>query len=252
MNHIAAALGHMPGLRFTIRTVVLFGVCVCGLNALQMVCLLAFGGVYPVLHAFGWASWFVWQGVVFPNARARALAIHGSRAYAAVFYKQILPGVCWGVSNMTLPVMMFKPSAIHGSLRLGVGVLVLAAGASLLVSGFRTIGMARAGFLTEYMSPGMPMSRQGIYSLIRHPLFVGGALMSLGGTLAAAPAAIAIACVNVAILPFYTTVEDYRLQRVFGAEYRHYARSVGGILPHLGRLAAALSSRTTPPLASGW
>ena len=199
-----------------------------------------------------WASWFIWQGIVFPKARARALAVHGSRAYAAVFYKQILPGVCWGVSNMTLPVVTFDPAAIHGSLRLGVGVFVLAIGASLLVSGFRTIGMARAGFLTEYMSPGMPMSRQGIYNLIRHPLFVGGALMSVGGTLAAAPAAIAIAGVNVAILPLYAMVEDHRLRRVFGAEYRHYARSVGGILPHLGRLVAALPSRTTPPVASGW
>ena len=222
------------------------------MNALQMVCLLAFANVYLAFHAVSWASWFIWQGIVFPKARARALAAHGSRAYAAVFYKQILPGVCWGVSNMTLPVVTFNPTAIHGSLRLGVGVFVLAIGASLLVSGFRTIGMARAGFLTEYMSPGMPMSRQGIYNLIRHPLFVGGALMSVGGTLAAAPAAIAIAGVNVAILPLYATVEDHRLRRVFGAEYRHYARSVGGIVPHLGRLVAALPSRTTPPMASGW
>jgi len=252
MNHIAAALGHVPGVRFTIRTVVLFGVCVCGMNALQLVCRLAVADLYPACHVVSWVCWFIWQGIVFPKARARAIAVHGSRAYASVFYKQILPGVCWGVSNMTLPVMTFKTAAIDGSLRLGVGVFVLAIGALLLVSGFRTIGMARAGFLTEYMCPGTPISRQGIYNLMRHPLFVGGALMSVGGTLAAAPAAIAIAGVNVAILPLYAMVEDHRLRRVFGAEYRHYARSVGGILPHLGRLLAALPSRTTPTVTSGW
>ncbi|HZT82419.1 MAG TPA: methyltransferase [Gemmataceae bacterium] len=243
MDEIALELGFRPGRRSAALLFALFAGGVGCFNAVQALAWFAQPELYPLLHALSWAGWFFWQGVLFPRARERALASAGGSAYAAVFCSNIWPGVCWGFSHMTLPVALGLLSGLsHDSARLTAGFLAAGLGATLMGTAFRTIGFARAGFLSEYRPVHAPIRQSKIYAFMRHPLFVGGALLSVGCTLGLGThTELLIAAVNVLILPVYQAVEDRRLVRVFGETYADYIRAVGGIAPRpeqLGRLIA--------------
>jgi protein-S-isoprenylcysteine O-methyltransferase Ste14 len=220
----------------------MFALAVLCSNALQLLLWSLSGWAYLVLHAASWAAWFVWQGWVFPRARERYLAAAEDRAYAAAFYRQIWPGVSLGVSHMSLPVVssLAHPSS-DSPVSMAVGVLLAGAGVAMLWAGFRTIGIAQAGFVGEYKPVHGSMTCRSIYALMRHPLFVGGALLSFGGVflLGAHPGDLRLAALNLLILPVYRMIEDRRLTRVFGVEYAAYSSRVGGIMPRRAHVAEA-------------
>jgi protein-S-isoprenylcysteine O-methyltransferase Ste14 len=187
-------------------------------------------------HAALWLAWFSWHSVVFPRARRRALRGDRDAAYRAVFPTQILPGVCIGVSLMGGPALhaVLAGAPLASPHQLAVGAAFLLAGATLLLSGFVSIGVASAGFLYEYVDTTEPIVPRGIYGYIRHPLFFGGVLASIGAALAfATPVAVAGAAVNVTALPLYRLLEDRRLAEVFGMSYRLYSVEVAAFLPWL-------------------
>jgi protein-S-isoprenylcysteine O-methyltransferase Ste14 len=114
-------------------------------------------------------------------------------------------------------------------------VLLALAGVALLGMGFQTIGFDGAGFLYEYKAHATPLKRRSIYAFIRHPLFLGGVLASVGASLLSSESiALAMAAINVLILPVYAFLEDARLTRVFGTTYHSYRMHVGGMMPKRG------------------
>ena len=244
MKEIAAELGYRSGLLFVARTLAMFALAVLCANACQLLVRHVWGSTYPVLHAGSWALWFWWQGYVFPRARERYLASAQNSAYAIAFYRQIWPGVSIGVSHMTLPVIssLAHPSS-DSPIAIAAGVVLAGAGAAMMWAGFRTIGFAQAGFVSEYRTVSASMSSRSIYGVMRHPLFVGGALLSCGGVflLGAHSAELWLAAINLLILPVYRLVEDRRLTRVFGLEYAAYSSRVGGILPRRVHMAEAFA-----------
>lgn len=244
MKEIAAELGYRSGSWFVIRTLVMFALAVLCANACQLLLWHLSGARFPVIHAASWALWFWWQGWLFPRARERYLAHAEDRAYAIAFYRQIWPGVSIGVSHMTLPVLasLAHPSG-DAPMALACGLVLVGAGAAMMLAGFRTIGMAQAGFVSEYRAINAVMISRSIYGVMRHPLFVGGALLSCGGVLLlGAPAnELWVAILNLLILPVYRLIEDRRLTRVFGREYAAYRSRVGGILPRRAHMAEAFA-----------
>ena len=188
---------------------------------------------YLIAHLGSWGVWFGWQGIAFPRARARILE-RSDRPYLRAFVTNILPGVCWGLSQMTLPIVLaFARGGPQSAQPRVLALGVLALGFLLFVSGLRAIGIARAGFLGEYVALEPALCRRQIYARMRHPLFVGGALASAGSTLAvtSTPAVVLLGIANLAILPIYAAIEDRRLASVFGQGYVIYAKEVGAVLP---------------------
>jgi protein-S-isoprenylcysteine O-methyltransferase Ste14 len=222
----------------------MFAMAVLWSNAWQLLLWDQAGQTYLWVHATSWALWFLWQGWVFPRARERYLCETDRRAYAVAFYRQIWPGVSLGVSHMTLPVTSSLRHASTDTLAfVALGLAVAAAGAAMMWAGFRTIGIAQAGFVGEYRPVQPSMCRRSIYAVMRHPLFVGGALVSFGGVLLLGgdPADLRLAMLNLLILPLYQMIEDRRLTRVFGLEYALYSRRVGGVVPGRVHVAEAFS-----------
>jgi protein-S-isoprenylcysteine O-methyltransferase Ste14 len=75
--------------------------------------------------------------------------------------------------------------------------------------------------------------RSSVYAFLRHPLFVGGVIISVGLGLMGGEVSLLLAAMNIAALPFYARFEDARCARVFGAHYDDYRASVGAVMPRL-------------------
>jgi protein-S-isoprenylcysteine O-methyltransferase Ste14 len=243
MDDIARELGVPPGRRFAVALTGMFVTGVGGFSAAQAMISDA-TRLYVGVHLGSWLLWFAWHGVIFPRARERFLA-RSRTPYASAFYTNIWPGVCWGLSQMTAPaVLAVGDRSDQGPLTQLFALSVVVLGFTLLTAGVRAIGVARVGFLGEYRTLEPALCGHRIYGLMRHPLFVGGALVSLGATAALCSSAVALstAAINVAILPVYSAIEDRRLAHVFGNEYVQYARTVGGIAPRATLLGVAVNS----------
>jgi protein-S-isoprenylcysteine O-methyltransferase Ste14 len=107
----------------------------------------------------------------------------------------------------------------------GYGVLMIAMAAQVL-------GVARALFVHEYDPSAAAVVCRGIYTYLRHPMFLGGALVSAGCALLASDStAHWIAAVNVSALAPYRFAEDSRCTRVFGKAYARYREAVDAFVP---------------------
>lgn len=194
----------------------------------------------PAIQAALWIAWLTWHSLLFPRARRRALARGAAHAYRAVFPTHILPGVCIGVSLMGGPGLhaVLGGAPLAPPDQLAFAAVWLVAGTALLVSGFTAIGLASAGFLYEYVDAPQPIAVRGVYRFLRHPLFLGGVVASVGPVLMFETTASLVA-VNVAVLPAYRLLEDRRLSGVFGSSYRAYCREVAAFVPRVRALQAA-------------
>lgn len=189
----------------------------------------------PLLQIVAWALWFTWQGWLFPRGCEARLRLGPETAYRASFYRHIVPGVSFGVAQMIRPVvsgdMIGGPVSLDGAAAM-IGFPLLLLGIILLQRGFDCIGIAGAGFLYEFRDMFAPVVRTGVYAHIRHPLFLGGVLASVGATLAIGGSASAVpALTNLLVLPIYGYLEDRRLERVLGPTYRQYEAEVAQFLP---------------------
>jgi protein-S-isoprenylcysteine O-methyltransferase Ste14 len=202
-----------------------------------------------LVQAASWAAWLFWLGSVFPRHYAQRRYALSSLPYRSAFLCEILPGIGCSFALLLRPALDGSLHATSPDSRILIapGVLLLACGGALIVMGARTLGLARTLFVHEYLPVGnshSDITTEGIYSYIRHPLFLGGIAVSMG--LAACVGtrhAILLAGLNVCFLPAYVLLEDRRCGAVVGREYLCYRQTVGAVIPKLGRLAAALSSR---------
>lgn len=208
-----------------------------------------------LVHGAVWAAWLCWLGFVFPRGRARAGDAAAQPSYRRAFMGEILPGIACSFSLLARPLFQ---GAIDGG-RLGhmslilAGAPLIAAGGALIAIGTHTLGIPRTLFVHEYRSaPLGGLATTGIYSYIRHPLFVGGAAASVGlGLCMGTPLALQLAALNVCALPAYVFFEDRRCCLVIGSPYVEYRNAVGGVLPRLKRNRRARAvERPVPRLPS--
>ena len=134
-----------------------------------------------------------------------------------MLFAAIVP-VRWGVASFEAT----HPATI-------AGILVAAAGVALAVAGFRALGRA----LTPFPRPldDATLREDGIYGRVRHPIYGGIVIASLGWTLAWQSLAGALA--TAALLAFFDRKAAFeeRLLRERFPGYADYARRVRKLLP---------------------
>ena len=205
---------------------------------------------FVVIHGVTWALWFCWQGWWFPANRRRHLK--QLNAYRHAFWCDIVPGVSLGVALMTRPLVHAIATSvvlrIFGSAALALSVLLIGCGSTLLLFGFRAIGLACVGFLYEYLPGPSAIKQNGVYTYLRHPLFFGGVLVSLGSALLIVePVSPALGIINFLALPIYRYLEDRRCLQIFGSSLIDYHREVPAFLPKLQAIGTKSKGRPRMP-----
>ena len=245
LTKILSALGHSAGWPERCGLVAIFSTfAVCAALAAEVAVQVTALPAHFVLAVL-WAAWLGWHSLLFPRARLRLLHRDPVRAYRAAFGTHIVPGVSIGVSLMGAPGLHAllggaPPAPVEQLMAAGACIGI---GTALLYGAFSAIGLDCAGFLYEYVQSREPIAVRGLYRHVRHPLFLGGVIASVGAALAFADGAgIASALVNVAVLPFYKVLEDRRLSAVFGASYDSYRCEVAAFLP-VAAIAGGIQSR---------
>ncbi len=117
----------------------------------------------------------------------------------------------------------------------------LAVGWIFLTAGLCLIVLAEAAFLTRGGATGAPADATkhlvvtGIYRWVRNPIYLGGALVLLGVSLAKQSPTLLLAALLFLPAMHFTVVgwEERRLERDFGEEYLEYKRSVARWIPRL-------------------
>lgn len=105
------------------------------------------------------------------------------------------------------------------------GVILLLAGAVLVFAGARSLGSALTPL--PYPREGATLRDDGVYRAVRHPIYGGLMLLSLGVSLCSSPWALMPAALLVLVLVGKTTREEHWLTRWF-PEYAAYR----GRVPH--------------------
>jgi protein-S-isoprenylcysteine O-methyltransferase Ste14 len=200
-------------------------------------------GIPPlIVHAGCGAVWIYWLGVAFPRRWKAQVARHGhDKAYSAAFPSDIRLGICSNFAQLLRPffygfLTSIPPLALSPRL-LAAGIAVLA-GATAIFLALRVIGISGAMFVREYSMTEPPLTTRGIYGIVRHPLYLGGLVTSVGLALifpSAAP--VTLAACNCVVAPFYLLAERRRALIVFGERYLEYESQVRALVPFPAKIS---------------
>jgi len=207
----------------------------------------------PVVQAGIWALWLTWLGTVFPRNRRHDQRTPCLHPYRRAFRREILFGIAVAFSQLLRPAVIGLPTderALPFGSSLAIGFPLLITGLSLVVLGVAALGIARTLFVHEYVRADRAVTTVGIFRVLRHPLFVGGSMASLGLAICTgATEAMELAALNVCVIPIYAQLEDRRCCAVLGPAYAEYRAAVGGTFPRR-RIAIAQSALLTQIVGS--
>lgn len=206
-----------------------------------------------VLQCGIWILWLTWLGVVFPRNRRRDESVPCAYPYRRAFRREILLGVAVAFSQLLRPALSgliadgreFPPAP-----SLAIGLPLLLAGLCIVTLGVSALGVARTLFVHEYTAADRAVTIVGIFRILRHPLFLGGAMASLGLAVCTGVAeAIELAVINACVIPLYVHLEDRRCCATLGPAYAEYRKAVGGAIPR--RRSAARGSASAHHAGEG-
>ena len=145
------------------------------------------------------------------------VVFYGGYCLAVLVYLAYPPWMAWAVVAL--------PAAVRWA---GLAVMVL--GAALHIWGMQHLGTnLTIGISTR---EGHALVTSGPYRWVRHPLYSGGMLESVGVCLLLSNGAVALFAVCFwALIALRTPMEEARLVAAFGEPYREYQRRVGRFLP---------------------
>jgi protein-S-isoprenylcysteine O-methyltransferase Ste14 len=216
-------------------------ICLLAVIALTTLGMLALGGLVSevtgmspvVLQIAIWALWLLWLGVIFPRNRARDAGNHCRYPFRRAFRREILPGIAVAFSQLLRPVLSgISAGASPPAPYTAIGLSLFCVGAAVVFSGVSALGVARTLFVYEYVPTDEPVTTTGIFRILRHPLFLGGSLASLGLAIGTGTkVAVALGLVNVCVIPLYVQLEDRRCCATLGRPYVDYRAVVGGVIP---------------------
>lgn len=188
-----------------------------------------------VVQAGIWIAWLTWLGLVFPRNRRRDESTPCSHPYRRAFRREILLGVAVAFSQLLRPALtglLAEGRDVPLPPSLAIGLPLCVAGLSMVALGVSALGVARTLFVHEYVPADRVLTTAGIFRVLRHPLFVGGSMASLGlAVCTGAGEAMELAALNVCVIPVYAQLEDRRCCAVLGPAYAEYRAIVGGTIP---------------------
>jgi protein-S-isoprenylcysteine O-methyltransferase Ste14 len=241
------ALGRQPNAAHCLRLTILVGAITTTLLVAASVLTEATSISIVLVQTVIWAVWLAWLGVIFPRNGHRDSELPCAYPYRRAFFREILFGISIAFSQFLRPATV---GALHGdssfppAAAVLMGVPLVAMGAALIAVGVSALGLARTLFVHEYVPERPKVVRNGIYGFVRHPLFLGGALVSIGLAICTGnQLAIEVGLLNALVCPLYIHLEDQRCTEVLGHEYANYSSAVGGVVPRRRsaiRLAAHL------------
>jgi protein-S-isoprenylcysteine O-methyltransferase Ste14 len=239
MAELLGALGWQANLRDRIRLIVLAGTPTVGLLIAGLAVAAVTSVSIVLVQVAIWLAWLAWLGIVFPRNSRRDAERPCEWPYRRAFMREILLGISVAFSQFLRPAVagfLFDGGSIAPDDALAVGATLLLAGGTAVAVGVSTLGVARTLFVHEYVPRKQPVVRAGIYRFVRHPLFLGGALVSLGLAVCTGnPTAIGLGLLNACVLPVYIRLEDRRCCAVLGREYVDYSVAVGSVVPRRRR-----------------
>ncbi len=181
-----------------------------------------------------WVVWLAWLGIVFPRNGRRDSETPCALPYRRAFMREILLGISVAFSQFLRPVAtgLLDGVPADSADALAIGTVLLLAGGAMVTVGVSALGVARTLFVHEYVPGDRRVVKSGIYRFVRHPLFLGGALVSLGLAVCTGDrTAIELGFLNACICPLYVQLEDRRCFAILGREYVDYSVAVGGVVP---------------------
>lgn len=195
------------------------------------------------LQCILWALWLIWLGILFPRSRQRDEDRPCPYPYRRAFKREILPGIAVAFSQILRPGLTgFAENELSLAMSSVIGLPLLLLGAGILWSGVATLGLARTLFVYEYIPTDTPVTTDGIFRFLRHPLFLGGSMLSLGLAICTdSQIAIELGAINACVIPIYVQLEDRRCCARLGDAYADYRAAVGGVIPRR-RSAISLSA----------
>lgn len=131
-----------------------------------------------------------------------------------------------------------------------VGAAALLVGGNVLAAA-GALGLGRSLRPLPHLPPGATLRTDGAYGVVRHPIYAGLLLASMGGAvLRARPEPLVALAVLAAVLHLKAGYEERLLREQFGAAYDEYAQRVPRMVPGI-RTAARRRVRRRLPVGAG-
>lgn len=134
--------------------------------------------------------------------------------------------VVWVLDSFVFRYSTFLADLVPGIVLLVVGTLVL------IIAGY----LARSGLKTVFgnQRPKPEVIRSGVFSVVRHPIYLGSILLYLG--LIVYTLSLLALGMWMIIVVFYVFISHYEekiLTQYFGKEYRQYKKEVPMLFPRI-------------------
>ncbi len=181
----------------------------------------------------------LWQGWHRPMGRVVGPAQGFVRSFARGawwFYGPATVGSVWLLYRLWRPVPLVLSTPVRVA-ALILGTLLYFPGVGLMLWGRLTLGGMYnvSSALGAQLYSGHRLVSSGPFALMRHPMYVGGAMAELGALLIYRTWAAAAITLQVPELPLRARREEDALAAQFGDEWEEYSRRVPGWIPRLGR-----------------
>lgn len=154
--------------------------------------------------------------------------------------RSVLLGASYTAYSLSVLLFLINPMwmawstvALPATLR-SAGIVIMALGAALHVWGMHHLGKNLT--LSIRTRKGHTLTTTGPFAWVRHPLYIGGMVESIGVCMLLANAMVALC-----VLAFWTLVvwrtplEEKALRDAFGLPYNSYCQQVGRFLPRFRR-----------------
>lgn len=181
-----------------------------------------------VLLAFGWAIYFILHSVL---ASARVKSLVKSRSGFRLFYSLVATAGLLGLMYYNGTIESPNYFENRGAVRY-LSLSGTAFGVILIQLAFRQYGFKEFIGLAEEKPE--PLKTSGILSSIRHPIYSGLIMITIGYFLFTPnlPTLISCCCILV-YLPIGIYIEEKKLIGRFGDSYRNYKDRVPALIPKI-------------------
>lgn len=154
--------------------------------------------------------------------------------FKTIIFTLLVPCTVVGLVPCLLLHRWTEPAAISRGAAGYAGMISIAAGVLLYLASAWTF-VVRGKGTPAPLDPPVLLVTSGPYRVVRNPMYVGGALILLGEAIIFRSAVLFLylLCVLLAFHLFVVLYEEPHLEKIFGAAYREYRKTVPRWIPRL-------------------